>query len=520
MERSAGILLHVTSLPGPFGIGTMGQEARDFIDRLSEAGIGWWQVLPLTQPAEDNPRDNSPYKCYSTFAGNTWLCDPREIEEELGLLEEHELRDYMSFDDGYLTDYAFVHSNSQRYLGQAFSRLDEDGMREVQDFLKSEDWLLDYAIFRCIREELEGLPWWEWPDDLKRRDPATLARFREEHEQQINFIAFGQWVFRRQWLALRAYANERGVRIFGDLPFYVSDDSSDVWTHPELFALNEKLEPEEVAGVPPDYFSADGQRWGNTLYDWDAMRADGYGWWIRRIEHAHEIYDRLRIDHFRALASYWAIPATSETAREGSWRPGPGMELLEAVRAALGDVDIVAEDLGGLSDDVHKLLADSGYPGMQVLQFSLSPGDYGTSRPHRWKANSCAYTGTHDNDTLFGWLWNTNEEERRFALEYVGFPEEADWRKGGSGSPVCRAFVRMLWASVADFACVPIQDLLGFGSDTRMNVPGQPEDCWRFRVTQYALEGIDFAWLADLGRIYDRHAGIQAARSVETAESL
>ena len=505
MERSSGVLLHISSLPGPYGIGTMGHEARQFCDRLAEAGVRWWQVLPLTQPSEAEESSNSPYNCYSAFAGNIWLIDPRLLAEDLDLLEDHELRDFMSFDDAYLTDYGFVRHNVHRFLGLAFSRLTESRIAELRRFLEEEPWLLDYATFRCAKDEFEHLPWWDWPEEIRRREPEALAQFQEENQQHILYVAFCQWIFHRQWAQLQDYCHERGVQIFGDIPIYVASDSCDIWVQPELFRLDKDFNQLERAGVPPDYFAEDGQLWGNTLYDWEAMRRDDYRWWVERIRHAMRLYDRLRIDHFRGFDSYWVVPAEAETAREGRWAEGPGMALFERIHEELGELDIVAEDLGEFADSVRDFLAASGYPGMFVLQFAFDPDSDGTDRPHYMPRHACAYTGTHDNDTLLGWLWHTTAAERRLALDYIGFPQGQPWGEGGPQSPACRAFIRFLWASAADFACVPIQDLCGFGSDTRMNVPGVAENCWRFRVTQDALSAVDFGWLGQINRLYGRY---------------
>ncbi len=520
MERAAGILLPVPALPGPFGIGTLGAEARHFVDRLAKAQISYWQVLPLGQPAEDSELENSPYKSYSAFAGNTWLIDPQEICDDLGLLDPDEIRNFLCYDDGYLVDYQFARHNSANYLGLAFSRLDADLLAEVRQFLNQETWLLDYATFLCCKDEFDGLPWYEWPEEIRQRDLNALNLFQREHAQNILYVAFCQWLFYRQWQNLRNYANERGVCIFGDIPIYVASDSCDIWSRPELFDLDEERRPRSVAGVPPDYFAQDGQLWGNTLYNWEAMAADGYQWWLDRIAQSMRLYDRLRIDHFRAFHTYWAVPASAETAREGAWRQGPGLKLFQLVKERLGDLDIVAEDLGDIDEGVRDFLRQTGFPGMKVMQFAFDPKGDGSELPHHYIHHCCAYTGTHDNDTLFGWLWNASPEERDYALRYFNFPAEANWQQGGYHSPICRHIIRHLWASVADFVCIPVQDLCGFGSDTRVNVPGQPDNCWRFRVTRSALEQADFAWLKDMNVLYQRAGETKDLPSEDNALDL
>lgn len=510
MLRSSAVLMHLTSLPGPFGIGTMGEDARRFAAGMAEAGFTYWQVLPLLEPLQD-----SPYQSFSAFAGHTALIDPREMVKD-GLLEEHELPFFYYHGSPYSTDYAFAKENSRRFLRLAYSRLSDSVKEKIKAFVKHSDWVMDYALFVAIRDYYGNLPWMEWPDeDLRRHDYDALQVFKAEHQDEIDYIIFTQWLFWDQWHELKGYINSLGLQIFGDIAFYVATDSVEVWSHSELFLLDENLQPTVVAGVPPDYFAAEGQLWGNAIYDWQTMEKSGYRWWISRIAASLDLYDLLRIDHFRGFEAYWAVPATSKTAINGEWRKGPGMKLFNRVRETLGAVNIVAEDLGQITEGVRDLLKESGFPGMMVLQFAFQADSDGTTLPHHYHENLCAYTGTHDNNTLLGWLWEAGEAERRRALDYINFPPDKDWSPGGVYSPGCRAFIKYLWSTPAKFACVPIQDLLGFGSDTRMNVPGVEEGQWRFRLTYEAFDQLDIGWIRHINKLYERFNLVVQAREEE-----
>lgn len=511
MERSSAVLMHLTSLPGPFGIGTMGDDAKRFAKSMAEAGFTYWQVLPLLEPSED-----SPYQSFSAFAGYTALIDPREMVKK-GLLDERELGDFYYHGEPYSVDYPFAKANSERYLRRAFEQLTPANKAEVERFSKNEDWLEDYALFMCIRKSFGGIEWGLWTDEkLRAHDYDALQVFKALNKDEIDYIKFTQWLFWDQWHELKSYINSLGLQIFGDIAFYVATDSVEVWANPQNFLLDEDLMPTVVAGVPPDYFAVEGQLWGNAIYDWNYMEKTAYRWWIARIAASLDLYDLLRIDHFRGFESYWAIPAGSPTAIHGRWEEGPGMKLFKRVRETLGAVNIVAEDLGDITDGVRELLAESGFPGMMVMQFAFQAGSDGTGLPHNYKKNLCAYTGTHDNDTVLGWLWKASEIERNRALEYINFPAGADWGRGGVHSQSVRAFTKYLWSTVADFACVPIQDLLGFGSDTRMNIPGIEEGQWRFRLTYEAFDSLDIHWIRHINRLYERFNPIVRAREEET----
>lgn len=500
-SRESGVILHISSLPGPFGIGTFGPEARLFVDRLQAAGVTYWQVLPFAVPGSGY----SPYASVSVMAGNPWFIDPRYLAAD-GLLTESECAGFAACPHSpYSVAFEFVADQHDRLLHLAFSRVAPEQRAEIREFAAQSAWLSDFAAYTVIRSHYNGRPWWEWPDEgLRRCDARSVRDFLAARRDAVDYVCFTQWVFDRQWRALKQYAHAHGVGILGDMPLYVDRDSSDVWANTGYFQLDADLAPVDVSGVPPDYFSADGQLWGSPLYDWTAMAADGYAWWIERLRTALTLYDRVRIDHFRGLESYWAVPAGSATAQTGRWHKGPAMQLLNAVREALGDVNIVAEDLGDIDDGVRHFLKASGFPGMKVFQFAFSAGDQDSERPHRYIPNLCAYTGTHDNQTTLGWLMSLSDAERRLVLDYIGFSPDGDWMRGGAEAPAVRAVIRTVWGSVAGFAAVPMQDLLGYGDDTRMNIPGVADGNWAFRIGPGVLENWDPGWLRHINRLYGR----------------
>ena len=496
--RTAGVLLHITSLPGPFGIGVMGKEAREFADKLQRMHFHYWQVLPLN-PVDDS---GSPYCSVSAFAGNLSLIDPRLLCEE-GLLTQQEVLENESDESIYIASHSASLQKRLSALKKAFSRLDGDTKELIEIFAEQNAWVRDYAFFMSLKDANDLKPWWEWDNELACFEKAQthVGEFRDE----IDFYIFAQYVFFTQYRALKEYANSRDIYFIGDMPIYVSRDSVDVWSNRSLFEIDgETLAPKKVAGVPPDYFSEDGQLWGNPLYDWSAMEKDGYKWWISRLSNALKLYDKVRIDHFRAFASYWAIPAESETAKVGEWLEGPGMKLFNAVKTALPDADIIAEDLGTFGEDVVQLLKDSEFPGMRVAQFGFDPNGDSTHLPHNYPKNSIAYIGTHDNNTLLGWLWDASESERNFALRYCCFGGH-NWGEGGFYSGSCRAVIESVWRSASDTAIVTVQDMCGFGKDARMNLPGTTEENWTFRISEYALSQIDEAYYKEINNIYRRY---------------
>ncbi len=497
-KRSAGVLLPIASLPGPFGIGTLGVEALRFIDRLSDMGFSWWQILPI------GPLDggNSPYAGNSAFAGNPLLIDPSALCEA-GYLTREEAMSAMYSGTAHTVDYAFAAENSEHVLRLAFARATERDRQAVCNFAADNLWAEDYALFMAIRERQNGAPWQEWGEYACY---TNAVRDRTSFVDGIAYYLFVQYLFYQQWNAVKTYATKKGIGILGDIPVYVALDSCDVWAHPEQFELDEQtLQPKRVAGVPPDYFSEDGQLWGNPLYNWDVMKQRGFDWWLSRLRHALKLYDTVRIDHFRGLASYWAIPAMACSAKEGCWEEAAGKDLFTALFAENPKPSVVAEDLGVFGEDVEDLLCYTGFAGMRVLQFGFDPWDDANNshRPHRYPQNALAYTGTHDNNTLLGWLWEATPKEKETALRYCGY-EGSDWGCGGPHSPVCRALIETVWRSAANMAFVPVQDMCGFGKDTRLNVPGVPQDNWRYRVVTQDLDRIDVAYFREINALFGR----------------
>ncbi len=480
MERSAGILLPVFSLPGPYGIGSLGREARAFAEFLHNAGQRWWQVLPVGPTGAGN----SPYTSESTFAGNPLLIDLEDLRDR-GLLTEAELS-AARVPEGAPIDYAALYESREALLRRAFSRLGGAEAQSVRDFAAANPWLGEYALYRALKARFGQTAWFDWPDkDLLNHDPAALAAARQELAEDIAFHQAVQFWFFSQWKALKDHANGLGVRIIGDLPIYVSLDSADVWSERREFLLDKAGRPSRVAGVPPDYFSAEGQLWGNPLYDWAYHKKTGYAWWVRRVRHALGIYDLLRIDHFRGFDTYWAIPATSTTARTGKWENGPGMELFDALEAALGKLPIIAEDLGELFPSVRKLLADSTFPGMKVLQFAFGGGD-NEYLPHNHVKNGVVYPGTHDNTTLTDWWENgASEKEKATAAAYLHLTSCKPTAKEVAAVKTAAARTALLRAalgSVADRAIIPMYDWLGLGAEAHLNTPGKLGGNWAWRA--------------------------------------
>ena len=477
-SRSSGVLLPVTMLHGPFGIGVFGAEAFEFIDFLHDAGFHAWQVLPL----ENTGVCFSPYKCISAFAGEAMLIDPRMLLE-MGLITQEELDERTEgMNDGYV-NYELVRQKQWPLLKAAFLRLDGKPYSKYNP-----SWLENYTLYMAIKYNFDDLPWFEWPDkDLRCHQPAAIKKAKVQLSGDIDFYRFVQWLFDLQWGKLKKYAAEREISIIGDMPIYVSEDSAEVWSRRDLFDADEDGNFEAVGGVPPDYFNADGQRWGNPVYNWKLLKKEGYAWWIQRIKSTIERYDLLRLDHFRGFESYWRIPADSPTAREGKWVKGPGAALFRAMKSALGDLPLIAEDLGEIDYKVERLLKETDYRGMRVLQFSFLGDDY--HLPHNFTQFDVAYTGTHDNTTLLGWMFEMDPEIRELALDYIGF--DGDWTQGGPNCAISKAWIRALFMSGASLAIVPVQDMLGYGGDTRTNTPGTPEGNWRFRINDGALDQID-----------------------------
>lgn len=468
--RSSGILMHISSLPSPHGIGSCGAAAFDFVDFLVLAGQRYWQILPVGPTTIGD----SPYQSYSTFAGNPYFIDLDILAIE-GLLEAGEYQTLFWGDDPLKVDYGRLYEQRFGVLRKAFERGRERDEAEIADFrARQADWVEDYALFMALKDHFEGRAWYEWYDGIRMREPAAVELWTKKLAEEIDFWVYVQYQFYNQWNAVKSYANKRGVRIIGDLPIYVAGDSADVWAHPELFCLDEDLRPKLVSGVPPDYFSPKGQLWGNPIYDWDYHAKTDYAWWTARMKAACRFFDVVRIDHFRGFASYYAIPGDAPDATTGHWEKGPGMAVFRAAQSAMDECEIIAEDLGVATPDVGELLAESGFPGMKVLQFAFDTNWDNAFLPHNHKKNCVVYTGTHDNDTLLGWWENaTSPEDRQHAIEYLRLSEQEGINWG---------FIRAAWASVADLAIAPIQDFLGLGNQYRMNQPSTVGENWRFRV--------------------------------------
>lgn len=491
--RASGVLMHLSSLPSPYGVGTMGAAARAFVDFLAAAGQRYWQLLPICPTSYGD----SPYQSFSTYAGNPYLIDLDALAED-GLLtpEEYQTIDWESTPDR--VNYGALYRKRWAVLRKACDRLLQNPPPAYADFCADNAfWLPDYALFMALKDEHGGRAWTEWEPALRRRDPAALGAARARCAGAIAFWQGVQYLFFAQWRALKDYANGRGIRIIGDLPIYVAADSVDVWSTPEAFQLDENLLPTEVAGCPPDGFSATGQLWGNPLYNWDAMARDGYAWWVQRFRVLCRTYDVLRIDHFRGFAGYYAIPYGQTDACGGRWRQGPGIALFRAVEQALGKQPIIAEDLGFLTDDVRELLHQSGYPGMKVLEFAFDSDPTCLYLPHNIPQNSIIYTGTHDNDTLAGWIRTMPPHADRYARQYLDYhghdEKEYIWK-----------FIRLAIASVAQRAVIPMQDYLCLGSEARINVPSTVGENWKWRLLkgQFTDELADR--IRELSGIYGR----------------
>ena len=489
--RKSGVLMHVSSLPSPCGIGTFGSEARRFVDFLVESGQSCWQVLPLSPTGYGD----SPYQSVSAFAGNPYFID-LDMLAEAGLLQKE---DYVNFDwgsDPQRVDYKRLFEARQPVLRMAVERFLDAPVPAFACFCRDNaSWLDDYALFMALKDAHGGAPWTAWEPPLRSREPHALAQARTQYAEDIAYYQVVQYLFFEQWTFLHAYARERGIEIIGDIPIYAAADSADVWAQPELFELDAALCPVEVAGCPPDGFSADGQLWGNPLYDWERQKKTGYAWWIARIRHALSVYDVLRIDHFRGFDAYYAIPFGDEAARNGQWREGPGIALFNAFRAALGELPIIAEDLGFLTDSVRRCLAESGFPGMKVMQFAFDGNPRNPYLPHNFKPNCVAYTGTHDNDTILGWFETAPRGDVERAKEYLRLhPDES--------APRC--MLAALWASCAEMTIAQMQDLLELGSDARMNTPGTLGGNWQWRMRPDADLRETARWLRHMTELYGR----------------
>lgn len=518
LPRCSGILVHVTSLPSPFGVGDFGPAAFDFVDHLRESGQLVWQVLPLGPIGNGD----SPYQAYSAFAGEPLLISPERLVEE-GVLTRNDIASPPAFPQD-TADYEAVRKWKFPLLSKAYKNFADANKtrtdRAFQQFCADHGgWLDDYALFMALRKRFgSDRSWTTWHRDLVKRNAAALVAAREQHAPEIECEKYLQFVFYRQWGALRKHCLQQGIRIIGDIPIYVSPDSADVWAHPSQFLLDDSGRPKCVAGVPPDYFSETGQLWGNPIYNWHEMEQTGFHWWIERFRGTFRLYDILRVDHFRGFEAYWEVPANEKTAMNGHWMKAPGEKLFRAVSVALGEVEIIAENLGDITPGVEALREKLGFPGMAVLQFAFVPDGSGAAyRPHNLERRVVAYTGTHDNDTIVGWWDNTERDstgsdenarkQREFALTYLG----------PSAEPINCRMVRAVLSSVAQVAIAPMQDVLGLGSDARMNRPGVGEGNWRWRMLPGAFTAGMRQWLREMNEVYDRLPAAEAADSEKSA---
>lgn len=491
--RACGILLPVSSLPSPYGIGSLSETAYDFVDQLVRAGQTYWQILPLGPTGYGD----SPYQSFSAFAGNPYFIDLDTLAQE-GLLEKNEFEDLDFGTDARRVDYAKLYERRFPILKRAFLRADLEKDADYQSFCASQnDWLPDYSLYMAVKNRFGGKSWSEWDEDIRLREPEALEFYRKECREEIRFYCFLQYEFSKQWRALRTYANSRGIKIIGDIPIYVAFDGSDSWANPELFQYNARRRPVRVAGCPPDAFSAEGQLWGNPLYDWDYHERTGYAWWIRRMEHCYALYDVVRVDHFRGFDEYFAIPYGAGSAVGGTWQPGPGMKLFNALKAHFGQAPIIAEDLGYLTESVMRLVEATGYPGMKVIEFGFDSREAGDYMPYNYTRNSVVYTGTHDNQTLAAWYDEITEEDRALAAEYLSI-EDRD------RSETVWAFIRLALSSVADTAVIPMQDYLGLGAEARMNRPSTLGGNWSWRMLPGEFHDALIADIRRLAAVYGR----------------
>lgn len=469
MERASGILLPVYSLPSPGGIGTFGRAAHEFVDFLAAAGQRYWQLLPLGPTSYGD----SPYQSFSAYAGNPYFIGLDRLLRD-GLITEGELEAFTPKGAPDRIDYGAIYETRYKLLHCAYDRFKGRDTAELERFeSENEAWLPDYALFMAIKKRFNMRSWLEWDDDVRLRKPEAIRVCRDELSDDIGFYTFMQYLFFSEWRELRDYARSKGVLMMGDMPIYVALDSADVWANPESFQLDENLRPSEVAGVPPDYFSATGQLWGNPLYRWDYMRDTGYRWWKERMRGASRLYDTIRIDHFRGFESYWSVPSYETTAVNGKWIKGPGIDFVRALSEAVPGVDIIAEDLGYLDDSVKKLLADSGFPGMKVLEFAFDSREPSNYLPHTYPRNCVCYVGTHDNTPVMAWRHEAAGDDVNMAREYLGLNESEGFNFG---------MIRGGMSSVADLFVTQMQDYLGLGAESRMNTPSTLGGNWQWRL--------------------------------------
>ncbi len=492
-SRSCGCLVHPTSFPGNYGMGDFGFEARTFIDFLERTNQTIWQILPLTPTGYGN----SPYASYSAFAGNAYLISP-DILHQKELLTEKELED-IKLPSKTRADYDASFDNKDKIYKLAFKRFSKKlSAQDKKNFKKfkadNKHWLDDYVLFRACSLHFNKQPWNTWEKDIARRKPAALKAYRSKFSDEIEFQYWLQFEFNNQWMALKEYANERGIRVIGDIPIFVDHNSADVWANPKYFEVDEQGNRTKVAGVPPDYFSKTGQLWGNPLYKWGELEKDGYSWWVERFEHMFEAFDAIRVDHFRGFDAYWEVKADQKTAEKGQWVDGPGKKLFDTILKECGELPIIAEDLGFMTEGVQKLRDKYHFPGMKIIQFAFDSDSANSFLPHNYSQNSVAYSGTHDNDTALGWYQTTSAEEQHRARTYTR----------SSGNDIHWEFIRLGMLSVSDQAIFPLQDYMGLNSEHRMNIPGTSSNNWLWRYTSKMLQAVDEEHITHLVELSNR----------------
>ena len=489
--RRCGVLMPISSLPSRFGIGGFSKEAYEFVDFLAASGQSLWQILPLGPTGYGD----SPYQSFSTFAGNPYYISLDLLIDE-GLLTSEECSSVDFGDNSHKVDYEKIYNTRFALLKKAFERANVGENKEYKEFVENnKEWLKDYAMYMAIKDSLGGISWIEWDEDIRLRKPHAMAEYENKLANEIAFYCYQQYLFATQWMALKKYANKKGISIVGDIPIYVAFDSADTWANPELFQLDEENVPVAVAGCPPDAFSATGQLWGNPLYRWDYHEETGFAWWIRRLAHCFKLYDIVRIDHFRGFDEYWAIPYGDETAEFGEWKQGPGYKLFDAMKKALGNRAVIAEDLGFLTPSVLKLVKKTGYPGMKILQFAFDSREESDYLPHNYPNNCVVYTGTHDNDTVNGWIPSMSRNDLAFAKKYLNVRRTSD---------ICDSLVRTALGCVADTAIIPMQDYLELGSEARINTPSTLGGNWEWRMDCDACTEELSKHMLELAQIYGR----------------
>lgn len=493
MARVSGVLMPITSLPSPYGIGTIGKEARKFADFLKKAGQSIWQILPVGPTSYGD----SPYQSFSTYAGNPYMIDLDTLVKE-GLLTKRQINKFYWCGSDEEIDYGAIYYSRFKVLRLAYDKyMAGEDQKEFKSFKrKNAKWLKDYALYMAVKKHFDNKAWPEWEDaEIRLRDEKAIARYTRKFKDEIDFWKWMQFEFYKQWEEFRAYVNGKGIKLLGDMPIYVAMDSADTWANPDVFWLDKERRPVCVAGCPPDYFSETGQLWGNPLYDWDYLKSTGYKWWMDRIAAADKLFDITRIDHFRAFDTYYAIPFGADNAITGEWKNGPGIDFFNVMRETLGDIEIVAEDLGELFDSVKELLKESGYPGMKVLEFAFADDETNAFLPHNYDHNCVVYTGTHDNDTVMGWYSQTEGWEREHCDKYIGIQpgDEVNWK-----------FIEEAYKSVADYAIIQMQDILGLGSEARINVPSTLGGNWAWRIRKDAVTKDIIERLYNLSKTYSR----------------